>query len=209
MMACNTFRVRSYKIMRVCDMKRMLLASVLVLISVASACTIETETVTIPAENVTITETTIITETTSATVTEIATSVATITITTTMPEVSTTETRPWPPIASVRTRVVPEPASVPWKDVPAYTEETYEINGKVGDEFAIGLFATGDITFFSSIDSDYLTTVDMQSVPYSPQELNKNHTDWYLLKAIKSGTVEIQFHYPLGYFKYYSIIIDK
>jgi hypothetical protein len=63
----------------VSNMRRILFALVLVVISTVSACS-NTETITIPAENMMVTETATVTEETSLTITEILTSMATITV---------------------------------------------------------------------------------------------------------------------------------
>ena len=42
----------------------------------------------------------------------------------------------------VTVRDVPVPAPVPWHNITTYTEQTYQIEARDGEEFAIGMFAT-------------------------------------------------------------------
>ena len=78
---------------------------------------------------------------------------------------STTAPAMFPPFT---TRNVPLPAPVPCSNIPTYTEQTYEINAKVGEEFAIGMFATMQINFGESNDQSFINEEDDQMVPYQP-----------------------------------------
>ena len=105
-------------------------------------------------------------------------------------------------------RDVPAPAPCPWPDVKTYTEQTYEIDASVGEEFAIGMFATMDFKYSERHDINFVwqAAVD-QLVKYDPVDLNKYGTDWFLYRATRAGTTEIDFHYPLEYTKVFKIVI--
>jgi hypothetical protein len=106
------------------------------------------------------------------------------------------------------TRNVPLPAPVPWSNIPTYTEQTYEIHAKVGEEFAIGMFATMQINFGESNDQSFINEEDDQMVPYQPSTLNMYGTEWFMFKAIKKGVIEMYFNYPLEYTKVFKISIN-
>jgi hypothetical protein len=102
---------------------------------------------------------------------------------------------------------VPSPAPAPWPDVKTYTEQTYKIEAKVGDEFAIGMFATMDFNFIESHDPSIINLLDDNMVEYHPGTLNKFGTDWFLYKATTTGSTDIIFQYPLEYTKIFKISI--
>ena len=118
---------------------------------------------------------------------------------------STTEPAMFPPFT---TRNVPLPTPVPWSNMPTYTEQTYEIHAKVGEEFAIGMFATMQINFGESNDQSFINEEDDQMVPYQPSTLNMYGTEWFMFKAIKKGVTEIYFNYPIEYTKVFKISIN-
>jgi hypothetical protein len=118
---------------------------------------------------------------------------------------STTAPTMFPPFT---TRNVPLPAPVPWSNIPKYTEQTYEIHAKVGEEFAIGMFATMQINFGESNDQSFINEEDDQMVPYQTSTLNMYGTEWFMFKAIKKGVTEIYFNYPLEYAKVFKISIN-
>jgi hypothetical protein len=118
---------------------------------------------------------------------------------------STTAPDMFPPFT---TRNVPLPAPVPWSNIPTYTEQTYEIHAKVGEEFAIGMFATMQINFGESNDQSFINEEDDQMVPYQPSTLNMYGTEWFMFKAIKKGVTEMYFNYPLEYTKVFKISIN-
>jgi hypothetical protein len=118
---------------------------------------------------------------------------------------STTEPAMFPPFT---TRNVPLPTPVPWSNMPTYTEQTYEIHAKVGEEFAIGMFATMQINFGESNDQSFINEEDDQMVPYQPSTLNMYGTEWFMFKAIKKGVTEMYFNYPLEYTKVFKISIN-
>ena len=118
---------------------------------------------------------------------------------------STTAPAMFPPFT---TRNVPLPAPAPWSNIPTYTEQTYEIHAKVGEEFAIGMFATMQINFGESNDQSFINEEDDQMVPYQPSTLNMYGTEWFMFKAIKKGVIEIYFNYPLEYTKVFKISIN-
>ena len=118
---------------------------------------------------------------------------------------STTAPYLFPPFT---TRNVPLPAHVPWSNIPTYTEQTYEIHAKVGEEFAIGMFATMQINFGESNDQSFINEEDDQMVPYQPSTLNMYGTEWFMFKAIKKGVTEMYFNYPLEYTKVFKISIN-
>lgn len=120
------------------------------------------------------------------------------------PSVNAAEHMMFPPTT---VRDVPTPASIPWRDVTAYTEGTYEINVNVDEEFAIGMFATMDFSFAESHDQNQVGLLDHQMVEYHASALNKYGTDWFLFKATKAGTTELVFQYPLEYTKLFKITI--
>jgi len=104
-------------------------------------------------------------------------------------------------------RDVPAPAPVPWHNITTYTEQTYQIEAKDGEEFAIGMFATMSINFEESNDQNFIDQVDDKMVEYQPSTLKKYGTEWFLFKAINKGDTEIVFHYPLEYTKIFKISI--
>ena len=104
-------------------------------------------------------------------------------------------------------RDVPSPAPVPWSDVVTYTEQTYHIEAKVGEEFAIGMFASSDFHFMESHDSTFISKLDDHMVEYQPSTLNNYGTDWFLFKTLKTGDTELVFQYPLEYTKLFDISI--
>jgi len=118
---------------------------------------------------------------------------------------STTAPYLFPPFT---TRNVPLPAPVPWSNIPTYTEQTYEIHAKVGEEFAIGMFATMQINFGESNDQSFINEEDDQMVPYPSGTLNMYGTEWFMFKAIKKGVTEMYFNYPLEYTKVFKISIN-
>ena len=118
---------------------------------------------------------------------------------------STTEPAMFPPFT---TRNVPLPAPVPWSNIPTYTEQTYEIHAKVGEEFAIGMFATMQINFGESNDQSFINEEVDQMVPYEHSSLNMYGTEWFMFKAIKKGVTEMYFNYPLEYTKVFKISIN-
>lgn len=106
--------------------------------------------------------------------------------------------------ATVTAMGVPDPAPVPWSDITTYTEETYEINAKVGEEFAIGMYATVlPQRFMKSFDQNYISLIDDQVVEY--QSSTSEGTEWFLFKATKKGNTEIIFQYPLEFTKIFKI----
>ena len=109
------------------------------------------------------------------------------------------------PPATVRD--VPDPAPVPWHNITTYTEQTYQIEARDGEEFAIGMFATMSINFEESNDQNFIDKVDDKMVEYQPSTLSKYGTEWFLFKAINKGDTEIVFHYPLEYTKIFKISI--
>lgn len=118
---------------------------------------------------------------------------------------STTTPYLFPPFT---TRNVQLPAPVPWSNIPTYTEQTYEIHAKVGEEFAIGMFATMQINFGESNDQSFINEEDDQMVPYKSGTINMYGTEWFMFKAIKKGVTEIYFNYPLEYTKVFKISIN-
>ena len=104
-------------------------------------------------------------------------------------------------------RDVPASAPVPWHNMTTYTEQTYQIEAKDGEEFAIGMFATMSITFGESNDQNLIDKLDDKMVEYQPSTLNKYGTEWFLFKAINKGDTEIVFQYPLEYTKIFKISI--
>jgi hypothetical protein len=109
----------------------------------------------------------------------------------------------FPPFTSIN---APIPAPVPWSGVTTYTETTYQINTKAGEEFAIGMHAEDlPVTFEHSYDQNYVSLVSDQVVYYPS---NTGGTEWFLFKANKKGSTEIFFNYPLEYNKVFKIIIS-
>jgi hypothetical protein len=103
---------------------------------------------------------------------------------------------------------VPPPAPVPWPDIANYIATTNQINVTVGEEFAIGMYASGlPAQFTKSFDQNYLALVDDQVVDYLP--VTTEGTEWFLFKAINPGTTEIVFQYPLEYMKTFKITITN
>ena len=100
---------------------------------------------------------------------------------------STTAPYLFPPFT---TRNVPLPAPVPWSNIPTYTEQTYEIHARVGEEFAIGMFATMQINFGESNDPSFINEEGDQMVPYQHSTLNMYGTEWFMFKATKKGVTE-------------------
>jgi len=102
---------------------------------------------------------------------------------------------------------VPPPAPVPWSNVATYTETTYQINVKVGEEFAIGMYATilpGQFT--KSYDQNYISLIDDQVVDYLP--VTTEGTEWFLFEATKERTTDVLFQYPLEFSKVFRIVIN-
>ena len=129
------------------------------------------------------------------TMTPPSTSAATADTVTTLPQTSFVE-------------VVPPPAPVPWPDVANYIAKTNQINVKVGEEFAIGMYASIlPAQFTKSFDPNYIVLVDDQVVDYLP--VITEGTEWFLFKAINPGTIEIVFQYPLEYTKTFKITITN
>jgi hypothetical protein len=103
--------------------------------------------------------------------------------------------------------VVPPPAPVPWPDIANYIATTNQINIKAGEEFAIGMYASGLPALFSkSFDQNYIALIDDQVVDYLP--VTTEGTEWFLFKVIKEGTTDIVFQYPLEYTKTFKIVIN-
>ena len=143
----------------------------------------------------TITHTTTATTPSGSTMTPPSTSAATADTVTTLPQTSFVE-------------VVPPPAPVPWPDVANYIAKTNQINVKVGEEFAIGMYASIlPAQFTKSFDPNYIVLVDDQVVDYLP--VITEGTEWFLFKAINPGTIEIVFQYPLEYTKTFKITITN
>jgi hypothetical protein len=111
----------------------------------------------------------------------------------------------WPP---VKTRDVPAPAPLNLPNVATYTEQTYQIDVAVGQEFAIGMFEgmAGDLAN-DSHDSEYIELLGYTTVLYDPPSLNHYGTQWFLYKALKGGKTEILFRAPIEYNKVFSINI--
>lgn len=109
------------------------------------------------------------------------------------------------PTATVRD--VPAPAPAPWSGVVTYTEQTYQIEAMVGEEFAIGMFANTPIHFMESNDPSFIKMEDDQMVEYWLKGLNKFGTEWFLFKAIKAGKTNILFQYPIEYTKLFIVVI--
>ena len=107
----------------------------------------------------------------------------------------------------VTVRDVPAPAPVPWHNITTYTEQTYQIKAKAGEEFAIGMFATMEFNFGESNDQNLIDKLDDKMVEYQPSTFNEYGTEWFLFKAINKGDTEIVFHYPLEYTKIFKISI--
>ena len=100
----------------------------------------------------------------------------------------------------------PIPAPVPWSNVTTYTETTYQINTKAGEEFAIGMHAEDlPATFELSSDQNSVSLVSDQVVDY--QSSTTDGTEWFLFKAIKKGSTEIFFNYPFEYNKVFKITV--
>ena len=147
--------------------------------------------------------TSISTVTTASTPTIITTSSA---FNTTSTSTQTSFTAPTFPTATVITDV-PPPAPVPWSNVATYTETTYQINARVGEEFAIGMYATilpGQFT--KSYDQNYISLIDDQVVDYLP--VTTEGTEWFLFEATREGTTDILFQYPLEFSKVFRIVIN-
>lgn len=116
-----------------------------------------------------------------------------------------------PSFPTFKTRDVPPPALAPWAGVTTYTEQTYQINAEVGQNFAIGKFLTNGVNALAtreSHDPKYIEFVDDETIPYDNATLNHYGTKWFLFKAIKAGKTEINFNAPLEYFKVFSISIN-
>ncbi len=114
-----------------------------------------------------------------------------------------------PAFPTTTVRDIPAPAPCPWPGVAVYTEQTYEIDVKAGDQFAIGMFASLDYGFNESHDGRFLAEVAPdRMVKYQPTELNRYGTDWFLFKATKPGATDIIFRYPLEYTKDFKIVIQ-
>lgn len=133
-----------------------------------------------------------------------------ITTTSTPTPTSTYAPLYFPPVTALPN--APTPAPAPWPDIAAYTERDYHINAKVGDEFAIGMFATNNNTYYFidrfQYDTQFLIKVDEQVVQYQPATLNRYGTVWLLFKAIKIGDTELLFEEPLEYQKIFLVSIE-
>ena len=98
------------------------------------------------------------------------------------------------PFPLMTTVDVPTSAPVPWPDVMTYTEQTYQINVNLGQEFAIGMFANGPFGFWpNNVNTTFIYLLADQMVQYPP-EPNMYGTDWFLFAAIKTGETEINFN---------------
>lgn len=114
-----------------------------------------------------------------------------------------------PTFPNTKVRDVPSPAPIPWKDVEAYTEQTYEIEVNLGDEFAIAMYATiPPSTFWEHYDQEFIELVEKQMVYYVPGDDTQDATEWFLFKAVKAGATEMVFQYPLEYTKLFRITIS-
>ena len=101
----------------------------------------------------------------------------------------------------------PVPAPVPWANVVTYTETTYQIDTKVGEELAIGMHAEDlPITFELTSDQNYVSLISDQVVDY--QSSATDGTEWFLFKTIKKGNTELYFNYPIEYSKVFKITIN-
>ena len=107
--------------------------------------------------------------------------------------------------SSTTTRTIPAPAPAPWSDATAYTEKTDQIKVQLGDEFAIGMFATSASNYAESNDNTVINLLANQMVQYQPGALNMYGTQWFLYSAIKTGATTISFSYPGGYTKSFAI----
>ena len=85
----------------------------------------------------------------------------------------------------------------------AYAEDTYRIEVKTGDEFAIAMFGStlAGAHFTTSYDDRFISLADNRTADASTR------TEWFLFKAIRPGKTEIHFSYPLEYRKVFSILI--
>ena len=112
----------------------------------------------------------------------------------------------WPP---VKTRDVPAPAPLNLPNVATYTEQTYQIDVVVGQEFAIGMFEgmAGNLAQDYSRDTKYTESLGYTTVAYESPTFNHYGTQWFLYKALKTGKTDIIFTAPLQYYKVFSINI--
>ncbi len=109
-----------------------------------------------------------------------------------------------------KTRNVPLPAPAPWMGAATYTEQTYKIDVKVGQKFAIGMHVTNEYiapSIIESHDINYMELIGSETVPYDAPVLNNYGTKWFLFKAIKAGKTEVNYSAPLEYFKVFSVSI--
>ena len=107
------------------------------------------------------------------------------------------------------TRTIPAPAPAPWSDVTTYTEQADQIKVHLGDEFAIGMFATSSSNFTESNDNTVINLLANQMVKYQISGVNIYGTQWFLFSAIKTGETNITFNYPGGYSKSFGITITE
>jgi hypothetical protein len=108
----------------------------------------------------------------------------------------------WPP---VKTRDVPAPAPLNMPNVATFTEQTYEIDVVVGQEFAIGIFEGNASDYLR--DPKYTESLGNTMILYDSPTPNHYGTQWFIYKALKAGTTEITFNAPLEYYKVFRINI--
>lgn len=138
---------------------------------------------------------------TNITVTKSITPVSTIYTSSTSTQIASTM---FPPVTACD---VPPPAPVPWLNVTTYTEQTYQIEAKVGEEFAIGMYATVLPTQFDkSYDPNYVNLIADQVVYYQPS--TTEGTEWLLFIATKEGNTNMVLSYPLEFSKIFKISIN-
>jgi hypothetical protein len=112
----------------------------------------------------------------------------------------------WPPL---KTANAPAPAPLNLPNVATYTEQTYQIDVLVGQEFAIGMFELiPGVLADDSYDSNYLESLGYATVPYDTPTLNHYGTQWFRYIALRNGKTEILFSEPLEYHKVFSISIN-
>jgi hypothetical protein len=90
----------------------------------------------------------------------------------------------WPP---VKTRDVPAPAPLNLPDVATFTEQTYEIDVVVGQEFAIGMFEStgGGLARDYLRDTKYTESLGYTEILYDPPIPNHYGTQWFLCSYVK------------------------